>query len=322
MFTPRKDRTLLRYIVLRCLASIPTLFLVAVTVFVLMRLIPGDPAALMVGDITQVERIDRLREEMGLNEHVVVQFFTWIADLLRGDFGTSFMNGMPVLPTLLDRFAVTAQVVATSVAIAALIAVPAGMLAAARQNRMLDNLIVTTSVAAMSIPSFWIGLMLILVFGIELGWLPSVGYVSLGEDFSRGLIYLIMPVAALVMAELGTILRMSRASTIEVMRLDYITHARAKGLSEFDVMRRHAFPNAFAPTLTIIGLIFGALLGGAAVIETVFTLPGLGRHLIDAISSRDYPVVQGVMLIVALSYILVNLITDLLYPLFDPRVRL
>lgn len=313
---------MIRYIVLRCLVSIPTLILVAVTVFALMRFVPGDPAALIVGDVTQVERIEQLRAEMGLDQPIIVQFFQWAGDLLRGDFGTSFINGAPVLPTLLDRFAVTAQVVAISVALAALIAVPAGMIAALRQNRGIDNAIVTTSVAAMSIPSFWIGLMLILVFGIQLGWLPSVGYVSLGEDLSRGLIYLIMPVAALVMAELGTILRMSRASTIEVMRLDYITHARAKGLSEFDVMRRHAFPNAFAPTLTIIGLIFGALLGGAAVIETVFTLPGLGRHLIDAISSRDYPVVQGVMILVALSYILVNLATDLLYPLFDPRVKL
>ncbi|MCR9194490.1 MAG: ABC transporter permease [Hyphomonas sp.] len=313
---------MLRYVILRCLASIPTMFLVAVTVFVLMRLVPGDPATLMVGDVTQVERIERLREEMGLNDPLLVQFIAWMGALLQGDFGTSFINGAPVLPTLLDRFAVTAQVVAISVLLAAVIAVPLGMIAAWRQNRSVDNVIVTTSIAAMSVPSFWIGLMLILVFGIELGWLPSVGYVSLTDDLTRGIMYLIMPVAALVMAELGTILRMSRAATIEVMRLDYITHARAKGLSEADVLRRHAFPNAFAPTLTIIGLTLGALLGGAAVIETVFTLPGLGRHLIDAISSRDYPVVQGVMLLVALSYILVNLITDLLYPLFDPRVRL
>lgn len=313
---------MLRYTLIRTLAAIPTLFLVAVTVFALIRLVPGDPAALLVGDVTNVERIDELRREMGLDRPVPVQFAIWVGGLLRGDFGTSLLNGAPVLPILLDRLAVTAQVVAISVGIAALIAVPGGMLAAWRQNRMLDNAIVTTSVAAMSIPSFWIGLMLILLFGIELGWLPAVGYVSLGEDFARGVIYLIMPVASLVMAELGTILRMSRASTIEVMRLDYITHARAKGLTEFDVMRRHAFPNAFAPTLTIIGLIFGALLGGAAVIETVFTLPGLGRHLIDAISSRDYPVVQGIMLVVALCYITVNLVTDLLYPLFDPRVQL
>ena len=311
-----------RYAIIRLLSAIPTLCLVAVTVFVLMRVVPGDPATLLVGDVQNVERLEQVRAELGLDDPLPVQFVTWAGDLLRGDFGTSIMNGAPVLPTILDRLAVTAQVVAIAVVIASLIAVPAGMIAAWRQNGALDGSIVGLAVAGMSIPSFWIGLMLILVFGIELRWLPSVGYVSLAEDVSRGLLYLVMPVAALVLAELGTILRMSRAATIEVMRLDYITHARAKGLSEPVVMMRHAFPNAFAPTLTIIGLIFGALLGGAAVIETVFTLPGLGRLLIDAISARDYPVVQGVMLVVAFSYVVVNLVTDLLYPLFDPRVRL
>lgn len=313
---------MLRYAVLRLLSSIPTLCLVAVTVFVLMRVVPGDPAALLAGDIQNPERLEQLRAELGLDRPLPAQFASWASAVLRGDFGTSIINGAPVLPTILDRAAVTTQVVTIAVAIAALIAVPAGMIAAWRQNGPLDGTIVGLSVAGMSVPSFWIGLLLILVFGIELGWLPSVGYVSIGEDFSRGVLYLVMPVAALVLAELGTILRMSRAATIEVMRLDYITHARAKGLSEPVVLARHAFPNAFAPTLTIIGLIFGALLGGAAVIETVFTLPGLGRLLVEAISSRDYPVVQGVMLVVAFAYVAVNLATDLLYPLFDPRVRL
>lgn len=313
---------MMRYAILRTLSAIPTLFLVAVTVFVLMRLVPGDPAALLVGDIQNLDRLDEVRADLGLDRPVPVQFAIWAGDILRGDFGSSLMNGQPVLPVILDRLGVTLQVVALAVALAALIAVPAGMIAAWRQNGVVDGAIVTTSVGAMSVPSFWIGLMLILLFGIELGWLPAVGYVSLAEDFGRGAAYLVMPVAALVLAELGTILRMARASTIEVMRRDYITHARAKGLGEGAVLARHAFPNAFAPTLTVIGLIFGALLGGAAVIETVFTLPGLGRLLIDAISARDYPVVQGVMLVVALSYVIINLATDLLYPVFDPRVKL
>lgn len=313
---------MIRYVALRLLSAIPTLLLVAITVFVLMRVVPGDPAALLAGDIQNLERLEVIRAELGLDQPLPVQFSIWIGNLLRGDFGTSIMNGAPVFPTILDRLSVTATVVSIAVTIAALIAVPGGMIAARFQNRRTDSLLVGLSVAAMSIPSFWIGLLLILIFGIELGWLPSVGYVRLSDDFSRGALYLIMPVTALVLAEVGTILRMSRASTIEVMRMDYIMHARAKGLSEPVVMGRHAFPNAFAPTLTIIGLIFGALLGGAAVIETVFTLPGLGRLLIDAISTRDYPVIQGVMIVVAVCYIVVNLFTDLLYPLFDPRVSL
>ncbi len=310
------------YALQRTLLSIPTLLIVAVTVFVLMRVVPGDPAALLVGDGENPARVERMRAEMGLDRPLVVQFVDWLGAVARGDLGRSLLTDRPIAPVMLDRFGVTLQIVAIAVAIASLIALPLGTIAAWRQDERTDAGIVFASVAAMSIPSFWIGLMLILVFGIELGWLPAVGYVSLTEDLGRGLAYLVMPVAALVLAELGTIIRICRAATLEVLRLDYIAHARSKGLGERSVLMRHAFPNAFAPTLTVIGLIFGSLLGGAAVIETVFTLPGLGRYLIDAISARDYPVVQAVLLLVATSYVLVNLATDLLYPVFDPRVRL
>ncbi|GLQ29407.1 ABC transporter permease [Sulfitobacter pacificus] len=313
---------MLRYTTFRILAAIPTLFLVTILVFFFIRLVPGDPAAVLVGDIQNIGRLEEVRRELGLDRSIPEQFFAWIGKIFQGDFGVSIMNQAPVLDTILDRFAVTAQVILIAVLFTTLIAVPAGMIAAWRQNRLTDNIIVVSTIAAMSVPSFWIGLTLILIFGIELGWLPAVGYVSLFEDFSRGAVYLIMPVAALVLGEVGGVLRMARASTIEIMRRDYITHARAKGLSEAAVLSRHAFPNAFAPTLTILGMIIGSLLGGAAVIETVFTLPGLGRLTIDAISSRDYPMVQGILLVVAVIYVLVNLITDLLYPLFDPRVKL
>lgn len=313
---------MLRYTTFRILAAIPTLFLVTILVFFFIRLVPGDPAAVLVGDIQNIGRLEEVRRELGLDRSIPEQFFAWIGKIFQGDFGVSIMNQAPVLDTILDRFAVTAQVILIAVLFTTLIAVPAGMIAAWRQNRLTDNIIVVSTIAAMSVPSFWIGLTLILIFGIELGWLPAVGYVSLFEDFSRGAVYLIMPVAALVLGEVGGVLRMARASTIEIMRRDYITHARAKGLSEAAVLSRHAFPNAFAPTLTILGMIIGSLLGGAAVIETVFTLPGLGRLTIDAISSRDYPMVQGILLVVAVIYVMVNLITDLLYPLFDPRVKL
>ncbi len=313
---------MLRYTTFRILAAIPTLFLVTILVFFFIRLVPGDPAAVLVGDIQNIGRLEEVRRELGLDRSIPEQFFAWIGKIFQGDFGVSIMNQAPVLDTILDRFAVTAQVILIAVLFTTLIAVPAGMIAAWRQNRLTDNIIGVSTIAAMSVPSFWIGLTLILIFGIELGWLPAVGYVSLFEDFSRGAVYLIMPVAALVLGEVGGVLRMARASTIEIMRRDYITHAGAKGLSEAAVLSRHAFPNAFAPTLTILGMIIGSLLGGAAVIETVFTLPGLGRLTIDAISSRDYPMVQGILLVVAVIYVLVNLITDLLYPLFDPRVKL
>ena len=172
----------------------------------------------------------------------------------------------------------------------------------------------------LSIPSFWLGLMILLVFGMWLEWFPVIGYVSLGENFRQGVLFIFMPVLTLIMVELGPIVRMARASTIEVSRLEYITHARAKGLSESEVMWRHAFRNAFAPTWTLIGLILGGLLGGIAITETVFTIPGLGRLLVDSIFARDYPVIQGCLLLVAFSYVLINLIVDLCYPLFDPRV--
>ncbi|MBK0329037.1 ABC transporter permease [Rhodobacteraceae bacterium F11138] len=311
-----------RYTIFRVLAAFPTLLLVTILVFLFIRLVPGDPAAVLVGDIQNIGRLEEIRARLGLDRSVPEQFVIWLGNILQGDFGVSILNGAPVLDTILSRFAVTAQVIFVAVTVSTLIAIPAGMIAAWKQNRWADNLIVVTTIAAMSVPSFWIGLTLILIFGIELGWLPSVGYVSPLEDFSRGVMYLIMPVTALVMGEIGGVLRMARASTIEVMRREYITHARSKGLSEGVVLARHAFPNAFAPTLTILGMIIGSLLGGAAVIETVFTLPGLGRLTIDAISSRDYPMVQGILLVVAVIYVVVNLITDLLYPIFDPRVKL
>jgi peptide/nickel transport system permease protein len=187
---------------------------------------------------------------------------------------------------------------------------------------MADVAVVGLAILALSIPSFWAGIILILVFGVELGWLPTVGYVPPSEGFVRSLSYIILPVVALTLIQAGTVIRMARAAAIDELRLEYITYARSKGLSEFRVLARHLLPNAMAPVLTIIGFILGTLLAGAAVIETVFTLPGLGRLLVDSILGRDYPVVQGGVLLIAVIYILVNLAVDLVYPLLDPRVRL
>ena len=311
---------MVRFLLTRIASSIPTLLIVSATVFMLMRMIPGDPATLMLGDLAQPGQVEAMRRQMGLDQPIAVQFLIWMGNVLTGDFGQSIATRQDVLPLILDRFSVSATIVLVAVFFAALIAVPAGMFAAWRQDRFSDIAVIAISTLLLSIPSFWMGLMLLLIFGLQLGWLPIVGYVPFSRDFTGALLYIIMPVITLVLVESGSITRMARASTIEVSRLDYITHARAKGLSESAVMWRHAFKNAFAPTWTLIGLILGSLLANIAVIETVFTIPGLGRLLIDGIYARDYPVVQGCMLFIAFIYVVVNLIVDLIYPLLDPRV--
>ena len=308
------------YIARRVLMTLPTLLLVAVTVFVLMRLIPGDPVLLMLGDSADAGQIAEARRQLGLDLALPLQFAHWLGRVLQGDFGHSISNGQAVLPLILERFEVSASIVLVAVLIAALIAVPAGLIAAWKQDKPLDVAIVGGATLLLSVPSFWLGLLLLLAFGMKLGWLPVVGYVPLTEDFHQGLLYIVLPIVTLALIETGVLTRMSRASAIEVLRLEYVTHARAKGAPESRVLLRHVLPNAFAPTLTLIGLVLGHLLGGIAVLETVFTLPGLGRLLVDAIFARDYPVVQGVLLFTALIYVLINLLVDLCYPLFDPRV--
>nr|WP_281415092.1 ABC transporter permease [Azospirillum picis] len=310
----------MHFVFKRILMAVPTLLIMAVTVFVLIRLIPGDPAALMLGDLATPASLADLRERLGLDQSLPVQFGIWFGNVLRGDFGISITSSQPVLPLVLDRFWISARVVLIAVLLASLFAVPAGMIAAWRQNSGTDLFLVGLATLLYSIPTFWLGLLLLLFLGLQLNWLPVVGYVSFSEDPWAALLYIVMPVMTLFLHEMGVLIRMSRASTLEVLRLDYITHARAKGLSESAVLWRHAFKNAFGPTWTLIGLVLGNLLGGIAVVETVFTIPGLGRLLVDAIFARDYPVIQGCLLFVAFVYVAVNLVVDLLYPVFDPRV--
>ncbi|MFC4277012.1 ABC transporter permease [Achromobacter aloeverae] len=311
---------MLRFALARIAMAIPTLLIVAVAVFVLIRLIPGDPAQLMLGDLANPASLADLRARLGLDQSWPVQFSIWFSNMLHGDLGKSITTGQPVLGLVWDRFLVSAQVVLAAVLFASVVAVPAGMIAAWKQNGAPDLLLVGTATLLVSIPTFWGGLLLLLFFGLKLQWLPVVGYVSVSADWKAGLLYLVMPILTLFLHEIGVLMRMARASTLEVLRLDYITHARAKGLSERAVLMRHAFKNAFGPTWTLIGLVLGNLLGGIAVVETVFTIPGLGRLLVDAIFGRDYPVIQGCLLFVAVVYVVVNLVIDLCYPFFDPRV--
>jgi len=311
---------MLRFAFNRILMALPTLLIVAVSVFILIRLIPGDPATLMLGDQATPANLADLRARLGLDDSLPVQFGLWFGHVLTGDFGNSITTGQGVLPLILARFWVSAKIVLAAAALASLVAVPAGMIAAWRHNSWVDLVLVGGATLLLSIPAFWMGLLLLLFFGLKLGWLPVVGYVSFSDDVVKALLYMVLPVLTLFLHEIGVILRMARASTLEVLRLDFITHARAKGLSEMAVLWRHAFKPAFGPTWTLIGLVLGNLLGGIAVVETVFTIPGLGRLLVDSIFARDYPVIQGCLLFIAFIYVLVNLIVDLCYPLFDPRV--
>jgi peptide/nickel transport system permease protein len=319
-FITQLTKTMAGYILRRLLLTLPTLLLVALAVFVLMRAIPGDPVLLMLGDSADAAQAAELRQRMGLDQPLPLQFGHWLLQAVRGDFGASITNGESVLPLILERFGVSAVIVLLAVGAAAVIAVPLGLLAAWKQDKALDVAVVAGATLLLSVPSFWLGLLMLLVFGMKLGWLPVVGYVAFSDDWRQALLYIVLPVVTLTLIEIGVLTRMARASAIEVLRLEYVTHARAKGAGEGRVLWRHVLPNAFAPTLTLIGLVLGNLLGGIAVLETVFTLPGLGRLLVDAIFARDYPVVQGCLLFTAVIYVIVNLIVDLMYPLFDPRV--
>lgn len=310
-----------RYVITRIMLAIPTLLLALAAIFFLVRLIPGDPAQLMLGDVDDPAALARIRQELALDQPLPVQFGHWLLQLLRGDLGQSITLDSPVSELLLPSFAVTASLVVPAVVVAALIAIPAGVVAGWKQNTRLDVGVMTLATLALSIPSFWLGLMFLLVFGVYLNLLPVVGYVSPLEDFWQGLSYLVLPVMSLALIEAGVLIRLVRASTIEVLGLDYIAHARAKGLTESAVIVRHVLPNAMAPTWTMIGLTLGGLLGGAVVTETVFSLPGLGRLMVESVFARDYPVIQGCMVIVTFAYVSVNLLTEITYPIFSPGAR-
>jgi peptide/nickel transport system permease protein len=311
---------MLGYIFKRLLSTLPTLLLVSVGVFFLIRLIPGDPALVLLGEGADAASLAGVRADLGLDRPLPVQFLAWLEHAVRGDLGRSIVSGEPVSGLILEHFGVTAAVVLVAVTLATLLAVTAGLVAAWRQDSAIDIAVIGAATIVLALPSFWLGLLLLLLFGVKLGWLPFIGYVPFSESAVQAALFLVLPVVTLTITESGVLTRMMRASCLDVLQLDYVTHARAKGLSEATVLIRHVFPNAFAPTLTLVGLTLGHLLGGVAVIETVFTLPGLGRLMVDSVLSRDYPVVQGCLLFTAVVYVVVNLLVDLCYPIFDPRV--
>ena len=311
---------MISYILKRIFYFIPSLFLAALLIFSLVHLIPGDPALVMLGEAASPETAKALRETLGLDKPLPVQFALWIGKMIKGDLGISIHTKVSVVQSIQERFPVTLTLTTLAMLFSLLLSLPSGTLAAVYQNTSKDYLFMLASILGVSIPGFWLGLMSLLIFSVSLGWFPSTGFVPFWEDFWEGLRYMVLPSITLGLHMAAVISRMTRSSMLEVLRLEYITHARAKGLTEWIVIAKHALKNALGPTLTTIGLQFGVLLGGAVVTETVFSLPGLGKYLVLSIYARDYPVVQGCILFIALVYMVINLIVDILYVTFDPRI--
>jgi peptide/nickel transport system permease protein len=308
------------YVMRRIAGVVPVLILVAVASFLLVHLVPGDPAMVMLGSDATPQQIQALRSQMGLDRSLPEQFVVWVREVLRGNLGESFFLGRPVTQALVERLPATLQLALLSLVFSLLIGVPAGILAAVRQNTRWDQLVMVTAIGGISIPSFWLGLALILVFSVQFGWLPSGGYTPLWEDLWQGLRVLVLPAISLGFMQAALIARMTRSSMLEVLRQDYVRTAKAKGLHWRRVTLRHALMNAMIPVVTTVGTAFGVLLGGAVIVEIVFTYPGLGRLVVLAVQRRDYPLVQGALLLTSVIYVAVNLGVDLLYSVFDPRI--
>lgn len=286
----------------------------------MLHLIPGDPVSIMLGDYATPEAKEALRTELGLDQPLSVQYVRWLGDALQGDLGRSLRTNQPVLEAVTERLPVTIELSLLALVAAMIIGLPAGILAAVRRNSSLDIASTSLALLGISIPNFFLGIMLILIFSLWLRWLPPGGYVPLVEDPLQNLKLMIMPAFTLGASFAGIVARMTRASLLEVLGADYVRTARSKGLSGYWVIVKHALKNSLLPVVTVVGLQAGALLGGAILTETVFALPGIGRLVVDNIFARDFPVVQGVILFIVLFRILSNLVTDLLYAFLDPRI--
>jgi peptide/nickel transport system permease protein len=305
----------------RLAATIPVMGVVAVAVFALLRLTPGDPAVIIAGDYATTEDIARIRTRLGLDRPFLTQIGIWLAQVARGDLGTSIFSGLPVSRLIGQRAEVTILLTAYAMVISVGVGVPLGIVAAWRQGSWLDRLVMVFAVSGFSMPVFWLGFLLVYVFAITLGWLPVQGYTPLAGGLGGTLRHLTLPALTLSVVYMALIARMTRASMLGVLGEDYIRTAFAKGLAPRRVLVRHALRNASLPIVTIVGLGVALLIGGAVVTESVFALPGLGRLTVDAILRRDYPVIQGVILVVSGVYVLLNLVIDVCYVVLDPRIR-
>jgi peptide/nickel transport system permease protein len=312
---------MLGYLLRRVLAAIPVMGVVALFVFLLLRLTPGDPAAILAGDNATPEQLERIRSSLGLNQPLYTQFFTWVGSLLRGDLGTSLSSNQPVLKLIGQRIEPSIAVAIATIVLSVVIAVPLGVIAAWKRGTWIDRFVMGLSVVGFSVPVFVIGYVLIQIFAIDLRWLPVQGYRSIGNGFGPFCERLILPTVSLSFIYVALIARMTRASMLDVLGEDYVRTARAKGIGEAGVLLRHGLRNAAVPVVTVIGTGFALLISGVVVTESVFNLPGIGRLTVDAVLSRDYPVIQGLILLTSAVYLGVNLLIDVAYTLLDPRIR-
>ncbi len=305
---------MIRYFINRLLQAIPVLFGVIIITFILMYVIPGDPVVSMVGERYSEETIQRLREEMHLNDPVPIQFIRYVGNILQGDFGKSFITGEPVIEAIMEKFPNTMMLAVVAMFFAVLIGVTLGMISSISPGSILDKGIMILALAGISAPVFWVGLILVLVVGVMLQWLPPTGF--------GGIEYIILPALTLGLRSAAYLARLTRSTMLEVLSQDYIRTARSKGLSEWKVFLKHAFPNTLIPVITVIGTDFGSYLSGAVLTESIFGWPGIGRLALEAILKRDFPVIQGTVLFMAVMFVMMNVIVDLLYGVIDPRIRM
>lgn len=309
------------YVIRRLLLIIPIGLLVGIMAFTLVQLSPGDPATFFVSPDAPPEQLEMVRERLGLHRPVYVRFGHWLSGVLRGDLGVSFYQRRPVTEAFAAAFPYTLTLAAGGIGLAVIIALPVGMISAIKQNTFIDDVLRIFVLTGISFPNFWLGMLLILLFAITLGWLPSQGMVSFTEEPVQAIRHAIMPWIALGYFNAALMARMTRSSMLDVLQQDYIRTARAKGVAERTVIIKHALKNAFTSILTVLGLVTMRLVAGSVVIETVFNVPGIGRLVVNSISRRDYPLIQGVLLITAMLIVFINLGVDLLYAFIDPRIR-
>ena len=312
---------MIRYIAQRLVSSIPVVLLVMLISFSIMHLVPGDPAAVMAGPSATFAQLEAMRHQLGLDQPLPVQFAVSFGGLLKGDLGQSILLGRSVSQAIADRLPVTMALTLFSFALTVVFGIPTGIIAAMRQNSWIDQLAMTLALLGVSLPNFWLGLMLISLFSVMLDLLPSGGYVPLTSDPVRWFASLILPSISLALLQVGWLARITRSTMLEILRQDYVRTARAKGMPEITVIGKHAAKNVLVPVTTVLGIIVSLLLSGSVVIETVYSLPGLGRLIATSIFSRDYPVIQGGLLVTAVMFVFLNLVVDVLYAWVDPRVR-
>ncbi len=312
---------MIRFIIRRILTAVPVLFLVSLMTFGLIQLVPGDPAVVIAGQEASAADIERVREMLKLDAPWYQQLVSWYGRLLQGDLGQSFTLGRSVAEAIGERAPVTFSLAIFALILTLIVGLTAGTVAALKQNTWIDGALMGLALVGVSLPNFWLGIMFIFIFAVELGWLPSGGYVGPTESVGGWLRSLVLPAISLMLLQMGLLARITRSSMIEVLRQDYVRTARAKGLPAWKVVGKHAFRNVLVPVITVIGIIFSLLLAGAVIIETVYSLPGVGRLVVSGIARRDYPVIQGSLLIIATTCVLLNIVVDILYAYIDPRVR-